>query len=87
MLVQHIHMCVWPHLISPFISMGTGGSSTKTQHQERRGSGKDQRRKAPPSQWKVEVTLDTDNVSLAMLDNPSDTTSYGVCAEVRSIAR
>ncbi len=90
-LVQHIHMCLWPHLISPFISLGTrssdpeaGTSDPRARHRDSRGSvGGYPEKEVPPSRLKVELVLATNDISVAVANNPSDTTSCGLCAEVR----
>lgn len=101
MMVQHLHACVWPHLITPFFLrerhsdpqtqrkesqgkvMWEIDSDSQTQHEDGdSGMRKRVEKKAPPTKWRVELAVDVDNLSLSVLDNPSNTTSYGLCAEV-----
>ena len=84
LLLQHIHTCLWPHLISPFLKLATRHASsephppTQPKHQQR--AEEDATNGGMP---RVELNVKLNNVSLVLLDKPSDMTSYGVCAEVK----
>lgn len=86
---QHIHMCLWPRIIRPFtnlISRGTQQQHPKLEKEQKTTP------KTPPLRVeatpktpspRVEVTAGINNVSLAVLNKPSNVTSFGICAEVR----
>lgn len=94
--VQHIHMCVWPHLLNVLIEEGRGRDQGK--EKRGRGGGGDvqpereeadstvaavEKRKAVTKELpRIEISVEVNNVSFAVLAKPSNLTSHGVCMEV-----
>lgn len=82
-LLQHIHICVWPHLLSPFVKLATHSEphSPHPARQKKKESGAKEVG-AESTFPRIEVDVEVNNVSLALVEKPSDVTSYGLCAEV-----
>ena len=99
LFVQHVHMCLWPHLLSPFFRASPRGTSSPTPDPLTQGgsgeggdgksgrggtTGKKKEKETSGTAGPVRLELKTtiNNVSLCLLDKPSDLTSHGVCVEV-----
>lgn len=83
LLVQHVHMCLWPHLIAPFIELATNDTDSRPHPHPVQAAKKGS--KVGAAAPRVELSVAMNNISLALLDKPSDLTSYGLCAEVRNL--
>lgn len=86
LIVQHVHMCLWPHLVSPFLKLATPTSDPAAAPPRPRPARLVREEEKGAGLPRVEVNVEMNNISLALVEKPSNKLSYGVCAEVRSLA-
>ena len=76
-IAQHIHVCLWPCLIHPFIKHGDSSDTDKPREKVEKITAV----KRP----RTELNVKLNNLSLSLLDRPSNSTSCGICVEVRAV--
>ena len=83
LVAQYIHICVWPSIINPIIAAITTPKSSNIRPEKKAHRPKDEAHRPP--KHRVEFKMQVNNTSLAVLDRPSNSSSYGICLEVCNV--